>query len=649
MPISNEIVQQIVEVAHVEEVISDYVNLKRKGVNLIGLCPFHNEKTPSFIVSPTKNIYKCFGCGKAGGAVQFLMDIDGLSYPEALRALAKRYNITIEEENDEAYDDNKRHQDSLYIINKFAAEFYQHQLLHEAEGMQIGLSYFKERGFLQHSINIFSLGYSPKSGTALLSETQQKGFNESYLTELGLISERNGRQYDFFRERVIFPIQNLSGNVVAFAGRSLSNEKSQPKYINSPENTLYHKTNILYGLYQAKSLIRKTQMCFIVEGYTDVISLHQAGIENVVATCGTSLTEGHAKLLKRFTSTICLLFDGDAAGQNATARGMNILLAEGLQVQFAVLPDKHDPDSFVKAYGNEHFHQFIEKEAKDFSLFYLDKIQNLQQHKPLEAAQLIRELITSIAHIPDSIQRALYMKESARILEVEENMLVVESNKQRQQLLKQAQRAATGSTQEPEAPPTPNIPLGEKKQQSYQSNEQALQFTEREILRLILLYGDKTLENENKTVAQFILEDLQHSGIQFSHQTHQQMLEIIQNALDENQPIDIFYFQKNELPELLKLAVDLLAQPHHISDNWERMHEIYVISPEENYANEMYNLLNRFKLRYLQKAREETIQKLKTAQEEGNQAEIDKQIHFQMHLIKMQVDLSKLLRTDIIK
>ena len=348
--ITKNSIQKVLETARIEEVVGDFVNLKKRGTNYVGLCPFHNERTPSFNVNPVRNIFKCFGCGKGGDAVNFLMEHEQFSYPEALRFIAKRYNIELEEteETAEAVEEKKL-EDSLYIVNQFAKDYFSNTLFNSTEGQNIGMSYFKERGFRENIIQKFDLGYSIESTDALQKEAKAKGYNEEYLIKTGLVKQvDNGIKRDFFRGRVIFPVHNVSGKVVGFGGRILKKDEKQPKYLNSPESEVYHKSKILYGIFHARQSIRTHDECFLVEGYTDVVSLHQGGIENVVASSGTSLTVDQIKLIKRFTNNITILYDGDAAGIKAALRGLELILEEDMNVRIVLLPEPEDPDSYVQ-------------------------------------------------------------------------------------------------------------------------------------------------------------------------------------------------------------------------------------------------------------------------------------------------------------
>ncbi len=427
--ISQSTIQEVLDLAQVQDIIEDYISLKRRGANLLGLCPFHDEKTPSFTVSPTKNIYKCFGCGKGGGPVQFLMEHDSLSFPEAIRTLAKRYNVAIEEsspDDQKEYEAQKKVEDSYFIINEFAKSYFTDNLFNREEGKKIGLSYFKERGFLGATIEKFDLGFAIDSSKELTEKAHKKQYNEQYLKDLGLTSQRG---FDFFRNRVMFPIHNLSGKVIAFAGRTLSNDKKQPKYINSPETPIYTKRKILYGMHLAKNPIRKADVCYIVEGYTDVISLHQNGIENVVASSGTSLTKEQVQLIKRYTNNVTFLFDGDPAGIKASLRGLNIVLESDMNVRLVLLPEGEDPDSFVNKNGHEGFTAYIQNKSKDFLFFKLELSIDEAKNDPVKKAALIKDILESTAKIRDPIKRATYIAQTSQLLEIDEKILVKETNK----------------------------------------------------------------------------------------------------------------------------------------------------------------------------------------------------------------------------
>ncbi len=425
--IKQDTIAKIFDTAQVEDVIEDYVVLKKRGANLLGLCPFHNEKTPSFTVSPAKNIYKCFGCGKAGNSVNFLMEHDGLSYPEALRSLAARYNIEVEETQRSSEEQEKQNTaDSLYIVNEFAKDFFVTNMKNHDEGIKIGLPYFKERGFLQNTIDKFQLGFAINNSTALKDAAHQRGFNVDLMKRVGLISERG---YDFFRDRVMFPIHSISGKVIAFGGRTLKKDKKIPKYINSPESEIYIKNKSLYGIYQAKIAIRKADQCLLVEGYTDVISLHQGGVENVVASSGTSLTEGQIRLIKRNTENIVIVYDGDVAGIKAALRGIDLILEQDMNVKVVLLPDGQDPDSYIQLVGQTEFKTYIEEKGEDFIFFKTNILAEGAANDPVKMSQVIGDIVQSIAKIPNTLKRTLYIKECANRLGIDESILATDVNR----------------------------------------------------------------------------------------------------------------------------------------------------------------------------------------------------------------------------
>lgn len=423
--INKDTVDRILDAARIEEVIGDFVALKRRGANYIACCPFHNEKTPSFSVSPVKGIYKCFGCGKAGNAVSFVMEHEHLSYVEALRYLAHKYNIDIVEREESAEDAQKRlYNESLLIVNDFAQKFFTKQLWETDEGKAVGLSYFKERGFTDDTIKRFGLGYAPNEKRSLTHAAQRAGYKTEHLVGVGLTIERdNGELLDRYYERVIFPIKGLSGKVIAFGGRKLRGDKNIAKYINSPESPVYVKNRVLYGIYEAKNSIAKEQKCYLVEGYTDVISFSQAGIENVVASSGTSLTTGQIQLIKRFTNNVTVLYDGDFAGIKASLRGIDMLLNEGLQIKVALFPDNEDPDSYARSHTPAEVREFLETAEEDFISFKYRVLHSDAGNDPIKRAQIINDIINSIACIPDPVTRNIYAEQTAQRMNIKEEVL----------------------------------------------------------------------------------------------------------------------------------------------------------------------------------------------------------------------------------
>lgn len=422
--ISKATIDTVFETARVEEVIGDFVNLKRAGTNLKGLSPFSNEKSPSFMVSPVKQIWKDFSSGKGGNVVAFLMEHEHFSYPEAIRYLAKKYNIEIEEtEQSDQEKEQANEKESMYLVSEFAQKYFHNTLLNTDEGRAIGYSYFKERGFTGDTIKKFGLGYSPEAWDAFSKEALGKGYKLEYLEKTGLTIASEERQIDRFRGRVMFPIQSMSGRVLGFGGRILGNDKKAAKYLNSPESDIYHKSKVLYGIYYAKQSIAKQDNCYLVEGYTDVIQLHQAGIENVVASSGTALTPDQIRLVNRLTKNITVLFDGDAAGLRASIRGIDLILEEGMNVKVCTFPEGEDPDSFAKKTPHDELIAYLDENSKDFIQFKASLLVDEAKNDPVKKAGLIRDMVTSISKIPDRIQREIYIQECARIMDISEQVL----------------------------------------------------------------------------------------------------------------------------------------------------------------------------------------------------------------------------------
>ncbi|MEG1023584.1 MAG: DNA primase, partial [Flavobacterium sp.] len=423
--ISQNTIDTVFETARVEEVIGDFVNLKRAGSNFKGLSPFSDERSPSFMVSPAKGIWKDFSTGKGGNSVKFLMEHSQFTYPEAIRYLARKYNIEIEEtEQTDAEKAMTDVRESMYLVSEFAAKYFQDVLINSEEGKAIGLSYFKERGFTNETIKKFDLGYSPETWDALTKEALGKGYKMEFLESTGLTIAREDRPFDRFKGRVMFPIQSMSGRVLGFGGRILTNDKKAAKYLNSPESDIYHKSKVLYGIYHAKQSIAKQNNCYLVEGYTDVIQFSQAGIENVVASSGTALTPDQIRLINRLTRNITVLFDGDAAGLRASIRGIDLILEEGMNVRVCSFPDGEDPDSFARKNSHDDLVAYLENNSKDFIQFKASILMNEAKNDPIKKADLIRDMVTSISKIPDRIQREVYVQECARIMEISEQVLV---------------------------------------------------------------------------------------------------------------------------------------------------------------------------------------------------------------------------------
>src|ERR1700761_475532 len=512
--ITKPTIDRIFEATDIVEVIGEFVQLKKRGANYVGLSPFANERTPSFTVSPAKGIFKDFSSGKGGSAVTFLMELEKFTYPEALKWLAKKYSIEVEETIETIENKEEEHRrESLMIVTAYAAKFFHESLLDTDEGKSIGLSYFKERGFSTDTIKKFELGYSPDQWEAFTGQALKEGYQQEFLEESGLSVKRdNDSLYDRYRGRVMFPIHSFTGRVIAFGGRTLKSDKNVPKYVNSPESEIYHKSNVLYGLFFAKRAIREEDNCYLVEGYADVISVHQAGIENVVASSGTSLTVEQIRLIGRLTKNITILYDGDAAGIKASLRGLDMILEEGLNVKVVNFPDGHDPDSYVRLLGTAGFKKHIADNRKDFILYKTEILLKEAGNDPIKKAEVIREIVESIAKIPDSIKASVFIKECSYQLQIDERALLSELNKMRlakakKDGQKQFDRAAAdAAAAEAEAEAMALYGDQIEAQPKPESDTQ-----EREIIRLLLLYGNKMIDWDgiaNTYIGPFMVAEL---------------------------------------------------------------------------------------------------------------------------------------------
>tara|TARA_B100001093_G_scaffold508330_1_gene570324 strand:- start:164 stop:2089 length:1926 start_codon:yes stop_codon:yes gene_type:complete len=583
--IPKETIDLIFETARIDEVVGEFVQLKKRGVNLLGNCPFHDEKTPSFTVSPAKGIYKCFGCGKGGNPVNFIMDHEHFSYPEALKFLANKYNIFIEEtvrtpEQEEAANDRE----SLFVVSNQANEYFQDHLFNSKEGRAVGLSYFKERGFRVDTLKKFQLGYSPGENDAFSSFALKKGFKLSFLEKTGLTIAKKSKNYDRFRGRIMFPIHSLSGRVLGFGGRILKKNKNTAKYINSPESEIYYKSKTLYGLYYAKNHIVKKNSCLLVEGYTDVVSLYQAGMGNVVASSGTSLTIDQIKLIKRFTKNITLLFDGDTAGLKAAMRGVNLILQEGLNVKILRFPDGEDPDSFAKKVSSQELESYINNEAKDFITFKCSVLLEEAKENPIKRAELIKDVSATIGLIPDYVSRTVYAQSSSKILGVDEQVIFSSVDQSR------------SGKQESKNLPLQVVFKGSKKIKK--STKLIVNIEESTLIRLMVLYGtyplDFEYENENgKTetttilTAIFIMSELAVDQIEFSNIIFKKIFSEFTRKYEADETIlNDRYFSQHTDPEISQAASEFLSQKHELSD-WGKK-EIFV--PTEK--DKLYELVN---------------------------------------------------------
>lgn len=618
--ISPLIIQNILETARIEEVVGDFVHLKKRGVNLQGLCPFHNEKTPSFNVSPAKGIFKCFGCGKAGNSLKFVMEHEHFSYPEAIRYLAKKYSIEIAETELSAEDKQiLDERESMMALNQFAAGYFTAQLFDSPEGKGIGLSYFRDRGFTTDTIRKFNLGYSPEKWDALLHAALEAGYKMEFLEKTGLVTTREDKHYDRFRARVMFPIHSLSGRVIGFGGRVLSSETGKAKYLNSPESEIYHKGSTLYGIYQARNAIISKDECYLVEGYTDVISLHQAGFQNVVASSGTALTPDQIKLIKRFTQNITILYDGDAAGIKASFRGIDMFLEQGLNVKIVLFPDGEDPDSFVRKNRHDEVVSFLEKEAHNFILFKTSVLLKDAKNDPIKRAGMIREIVDSIALIPDAISRNVYVKECSSLLDIAEQSLMNELNKILRRKYSKLQDNESGSTEVVSPEPAP------VRRQTVSLDPNDTEFQEREIIRLLFLYGNEDMltdahdEHGNAIrikVAEFIVHDILVDEISFASEVFQEIFNEFARHLEDGQYPDDQYFIQHPQERFAIAAVDLITSPYSLSKNWAEKKNIAVPTEKEILAEIVSSSVLSFKLKKIERMIFDFRNMLKTTKED---------------------------------
>ena len=648
------------DAARIEEVVGDFVALKKRGTSLIGNCPFHNEKTPSFNVSVTKGIYKCFGCGKGGDAVHFIMDHEKYSYPEALKFLANKYNIPVEEtvqspQNIEAQ--NAR--EALYIVSQFASGFFADQLWNASEGRAVGLSYFKERGFREDVIKKFELGYSPDSWDALFNAAKAAGHKEAYLESTGLvIKNEKGKLYDRFRGRVMFPIHNFTGRVIGFGGRTLKTDKNVPKYVNSPESDIYHKSNVLYGLFHAKKAVRDLDNCYLVEGYADVLSAHQAGVENVVASSGTSLTTEQIRLIGRFTQNVTMLYDGDAAGIKASLRGLDMILEEGLNVKVVNFPDGHDPDSYMHLVGSGAFKHYIENNRKDFILYKADTLLKEAGTDPIKRAGIIRDIVESIAKIPDNIKASVFIRECSHLLQVEERILLNELNSMRAAKFKKANSQQGGQYQQgqyqqsnyqpsqfhPDQPPE-NLFDDSPQPAPVQTDQEEVQ--EKEIVRLLLAYGHELVnwdKIDNMFIGSFIIQNL--SDVSFKHHICKRIIAAYRDEIENGQLPVANQFIKSEDREIADLAITLSTSPYALSENWYNRHQIYVRDETVNLKATVLGGIFHLKKRKVDQILLDLLQEIKEERDATNQ-EILMQRY--AHIKNVEREISKFLGSVILK
>ena len=615
--IPQDTIMSIIDTVRIEEVVSDFVSLKKRGANLIGVCPFHKEKTPSFIVSPAKGIFKCFGCGKAGDSVRFIMEHEHYSYPEALRYLANKYGIIIEEKEqspEELMAQNER--EKMFNINTFAQQYFSNTMKNDEEGLAVGMSYFRERGFRDAIIDKFQLGYCLNQRDAFIQYAVKNGYSKDLLLKIGLASGNEERMYDKYQGRVIFPIHNLTGKVIGFGARILSGDKTKAKYLNSPESEIYNKSQTLYGIYFAKNEISRLDECILVEGYADVLSMHQAGIENTVASSGTSLTTEQIRLISRYTKNITLLYDGDNAGIHAALRGTDMILEEGMNVRIVLLPPDEDPDSFVQHHPIEEVRAYIENNAKDFISFKTQLLLKDAANNPIKKAEVVKDIVNTISVVPDAIFRATYIKECSRLMDMPEQSLMNELNKQLRAKIRK------NNPQQGQQ----DIIVEEVKTEPQNLNVNAVPtgfYQEQELVKLLLMYGDTEIdidgldENNNPiiykvSVASLIVDDLKNDDLLFKDETHRIIFDIFDRALDEGPLPKEQYFVSHENSKISELAATLLSSPYKL-DDWNRK-EIKVKTEEDVLSKLVVTSVLRFKDMVLDEKRNELTRQIMETQ-----------------------------------
>ena len=631
--IPQETIDKIFDAARVEEIVGDFVALKKAGVNYKGRCPFHDEKTPSFVVSPTKGIYKCFGCGKGGNSIMFIQELQGASYPEALRHVAAKYNIEIIEEALTAEEESRLSaKESQFIATKFASKYFEDMLWNTEEGKTIGLSYFRERGFSNKIITLFKLGYSSKKQNSFEKAALKAGYDKNVLIAASLIGKNeNNKTYDKFRERVIFPIHSYSGKTIGFGGRSFNNN-SKSKYLNSNETLIYDKSKVLYGLNISKQAINKANKCFIVEGYTDVIAMYENGIQNVVSSSGTALSSYQIGLIKRSTNNIVLLFDGDKAGVKATIRSIDLCLKSEVNVKIASFPEGEDPDSYAKKLTTDEFQEYLHKKAINF-VDYLINIYNLnEENDPGKIIEIKKKIIASIAEIPDVFSREEYCKIYHEKIGVSEKALL-------QQVIKARAKATNESRISFSKKPKELMP----QIKSNTTAEQKLQKQEEEVLRLLINYGNNTflIEEEEESVAEMIINELHQDKINFSNFKYQKLYSEIIEKIKNTGLIDIQKLTTNSDNEISKTAIDFIAQAHNISDNWSQRHNIITGREEEKLQKTTEKAILSLKKEIVNLQISELQKQLRTGEISKN--EISKL----NELTKIKTQISKLLGRNI--
>ena len=621
--IEESVIREVKERVDIVEVIGDFVSLKRSGSSYKALSPFTNEKTPSFFVSPSKQIFKCFSTGKGGDAIEFLKEVEGMTYIEAIKYLGEKYGVEINESTS-GYEQNNDKESLLILLNKSKDFFIEN--LKTDEGKNIALTYFNHRKISVDMIKKFELGYSLDEWDSLYKFLIKNQFSDDNIIKAGLILENNNKKYDRFRNRVIFPVHNLSGKTIAFGARILAEDKKQPKYINSPETSLYIKSNILYGLYQSKNEIRKLDNCFLVEGYTDVISLFQIGIENVVASSGTSLTTNQIKLISRYTKNITILFDGDKAGVAASLRGMDLILENDMNVEIVSFPEGDDPDSYSKKVGKDKFQEYIDYNKTNLITFKVNQLQE-NEDNPVKKSEMIYDIVRSISKIPNSIKRSLFLKEASNSLEINEQALISEMNKL---LLGQGNKSIRSNQ---------IIVNNEKESPREDSINSAIDFYERECIRMLVNYGTSDFEViglDRKTFIDYFLKEIQ--DVEFENKNYLKIIEVFKSEYKKDNVIDINYFLSGDFVDIKDDIIDLSSNRYEISKQWKNKFNIHVSEESDSLKKTTYTNILRLKFRLIRKMIKDNLQNL----DKSDKQNIDEDV-IKLHnkLKSAEVDIAK--------
>lgn len=594
--IEESVIQEIKDRSDIVEVVGDFVSLKKSGSNYKALSPFTDEKTPSFFVSPSKQIFKCFSTGKGGDSIEFLREVESMTYVEAIKFLGEKYGVEVDE-SEQDYNVNNEKESLLIILNK-SKDFYKDNLNSE-EGKSIALSYLEHREVSEDMIEKFEIGYSLDKWDSLLQYLSKNQFNKDQILKAGLILENNDKKYDRFRNRLMFPIHNISGKVIAFGARIISEQKNQPKYVNSPETPLYFKSNVLYGLYQSKNNIRKLDNCILVEGYTDVISLFQIGVENVVSSSGTSLTINQIKLISRYTKNITILFDGDKAGIDASLRGMDLILENDMNVKIVSFPEGEDPDSYSKAVGKNKFLEYIDSNETNLITFKVDLLNSTYKDDPVKKSEMIFDIVKSISKIPNSIKRSVFIKEASNSLEITEQALITEMNK----LLINSENKFSQ--------PKAYINLDKKESLKKDEISSAINFYERECVRMLVNYGTSDFEViglDRKSFIDYFLNEIE--DIEFENKNYLKIIEVFKNEFKKNRVIDINHFLDGKYKDIKEDVIDLSANKYEISKQWKDKFNIHVSDEIDSLKKTTYTNILRLKFRLIRKMIKDNMQNL---------------------------------------